>query len=379
MLHNSTKKYVLLSPDTFSYDRGLPSFFLAEEATPETDKVANYLGATAQPTVNPLKGWENAPTTVPDTSKVVLGRNNYTYPKVKYEGTAPIVATNEIANETIYPEVSVPTNGSPLYNVYNKTVASENILPVVQAGATSGSEIGVYDSSTPQEALSAHVGTMEPTSEPLLVMNGSELVPVEEMEVLEIKKNPDWVVDIPSAVQPVESNGVEKIRISFIEKNQPLQGVNEVSLQPVPEGNMENIKISFLGNETSPVTAKGNGISLEATPAEKQNQNIKISFETDKEPAVPIEVPVMHETPSHVIVQNLTLTQPSTAQSLPTQAPPMPSGPDVVNPFAGGIVDKIISNATATATPLTPNQNITVDFRHNTGTGVPVTMQQLRK
>ena len=142
---------------------------------------------------------------------------------------------------------------------------------------------------------------------------------------------------------------------------------------------MENIKISFLGNETSPVTAEGNGISLEATPAEKQNQNIKISFETDKEPAVPIEVPVMHETPSHVTVQNLTLTQPSTAQSLPTQAPPMPSGPDVVNPFAGGIVDKIISNATATATPLTPNQNITVDFRHNTGTGVPVTMQQLRK
>ena len=315
---------------------------------------------------------------MPDTSKVVPN-NNYTYPKVTYEGTAPLVATNEIANETIYPEVTVPVDGSPSYNLYNKTVVSENVIPVVQSSTTSGSEVGVYDSSTPQEALPVHAGTVEPTSEPLVVMNASELVPVEEMEVLEIKQNPDWVVEIPSEVQPVESNGAENIKISFIDKTQPAQGLNEVSIQPAPQGNMENIKISFLGNETSPVTAEGNVISLQPSLAQEQNQNIRISFETDKEPVAPIEVPLVHEAASHVTVQNLTLAQPSTAHALPTQAPPMPSGPGVVNPFEGGIVDKIISNATATETPLTPNQSITVDFRHKNETGAPVTMQQLRK
>lgn len=351
--------------------------FLSTEAA--TEKVANFVAPTAQPTVNPFKGWEDAPTSVPDTSKVVLNRN-YTYPKVEYHGTAPLIATNEIANETIYPEVSVPVDNSPSYNLYNKTVASERVLPVAQSSTTSGSEIGVYDSSTPQEVLPVQTGTLEPTSQPLIVMNANELpvVPLEEMEVLEIKENPDWVVEIPSNVQPVENNGVEKIKISFIDKNKPVQGLNEVSLQPPAEGNQENIKISFLGNETSPVTVDGNAISLESSLPQPEHQSIRISFEKEKETVAPTGVPLVHETESHV-----TVSLPSTAHVLATPAPPMPSGPGVVNPFEGGVVDQIISNATAA--PLTPNQNITVDFLHNAETGGPVaqqphvTMQQHRE
>ncbi|KAJ7393210.1 hypothetical protein OS493_006178 [Desmophyllum pertusum] len=109
-----------------------------EAATLKIEKVAKYIPATAQPTVNPFKGWEDSPTTVPDTVKV-MPANNYTYPKVEYHGTAPLVATNEIANETIYPEISVPVDSSPSYHLYNKTVTSEGLLPVVQA--TSGSEL----------------------------------------------------------------------------------------------------------------------------------------------------------------------------------------------------------------------------------------------
>lgn len=41
-----------------------------------------------------------------------------------------------------------------------------------------------------------YVGMMELILEFFFVMNGSEFVLVEEMEVLEIKKNFDWVVDI---------------------------------------------------------------------------------------------------------------------------------------------------------------------------------------
>ena len=346
-----------------------------------TEKVAKFVAPTAQPTVNPFKGWEDAPTSVPDTSKVVLNRN-YTYPKVEYHGTAPLIATNEIANEAIYPEVSVPVENSPSYNLYNKTIGSESVLPVAQSGTTSSSEIGVYDSSTPQEILPVQAGTLEPTSKPLIVMNANELpvVPLEEMEVLEIKENPDWVVEIPSNVQPVENNGVEQIRISFIDKNKPVQGVNEVSLQPLVEGNQEDIKISFLGNQTSnqTVTVDGNAISLESSLPQPEHQSIKISFEKEKENVAPTGVPPVHQPESHV-----TASLPSTTHVLATPAPPMPSGPGVVNPFEGGIVDKIISNATAA--PLTPNQNITVDFLHNAETGIPVepqphvTMQQHRK
>lgn len=318
---------------------------------------------------------------MPDTSKVVLNRN-YTYPKVEYHGTAPLIATNEIANEAIYPEVSVPVENSPSYNLYNKTIGSESVLPVAQSSTTSSSEIGVYDSSTPQEILPVQAGTLEPTSKPLIVMNANELpvVPLEEMEVLEIKENPDWVVEIPSNVQPVENNGVEQIRISFIDKNKPVQGVNEVSLQPLVEGNQEDIKISFLGNQTSnqTVTVDGNAISLESSLPQPEHQSIKISFEKEKENVAPTGVPPVHQPESHV-----TASLPSTTHVLATPAPPMPSGPGVVNPFEGGIVDKIISNATAA--PLTPNQNITVDFLHNAETGIPVepqphvTMQQHRK
>ena len=346
-----------------------------------TEKVAKFVAPTAQPTVNPFKGWEDAPTSVPDTSKVVLNRN-YTYPKVEYHGTAPLIATNEIANEAINPEVSVPVENSPSYNLYNKTIGSESVLPVAQSSTTSSSEIGVYDSSTPQEILPVQAGTLEPTSKPLIVMNANELpvVPLEEMEVLEIKENPDWVVEIPSNVQPVENNGVEQIRISFIDKNKPVQGVNEVSLQPLVEGNQEDIKISFLGNQTSnqTVTVDGNSISLESSLPQPEHQSIKISFEKEKENVAPTGVPPVHQPESHV-----TASLPSTTHVLATPAPPMPSGPGVVNPFEGGIVDKIISNATAA--PLTPNQNITVDFLHNAETGIPVepqphvTMQQHRK
>ena len=344
-----------------------------------TEKVAKFVAPTAQPTVNPFKGWEDAPTSMPDTSKVVLNRN-YTYPKVEYHGTAPLIATNEIANETIYPEVSVPVENSNSYNLYNKTVGSENVLPVAQSSTTSGSEVGVYDSSTPQEVLPVQAGTLEPTSQPLVVMNANELpvVPLEEMEVLEIKKNPDWVVEIPSNVQPVENNGVEKIKITFIDKSKLVQGVNEASLQPPVEGNQENITISFLGNQTSPVTVNGNGISLESSLPQPEHQSIRISFEKEKENVAPTGVPLVHQPESHV-----TASLPSTTHVLATPAPPMPSGPGVVNPFAGGVVDQIISNGTAA--PLTPNQNITVDFMHNAETGVlvepqpHVTMQQHRE
>ena len=360
----------------------------------KTEKVAKFIPATAQPTVNPFKGWEDAPTTVPDTVKVVPHRN-YTYPKVEYQGTAPLIATNEIANETIYPEVSVPVDGSPSYNLYNKTVGSESVLPVVQGSTTSGSQIGVYDSSTPQDVLPVQTGTLEPTSEPLVVMNANELpaVPLEEVDVLEIKENPDWVVEIPSNVQPVENNGVEKIKISFIDKNKPVQGVNEVSLQPPAEGDLENIKISFIGNKTSPVSVDGNVIGLEPSVAQAEHQSIKISFEKEKENVAPTGVPLVHETASHVAptgvplvhetASHVTLSLPSAEHVLATPAPPMPSGPGVVNPFEGGVVDQIIRNATET--PPTPNQNITVDFLHNAETGAPVvqqphvTMQQHRK
>ncbi|KAL9971012.1 hypothetical protein ACROYT_G023488 [Oculina patagonica] len=339
-----------------------------EAATLKTEKVAKFIPATAQPTVNPFKGWEDAPTSVPDTSKLVP-HNNYTYPKVEYQGTAPLIAINEIANEAIYPEVSVPVDGSPSYHLYNKTVASEGVLPVVQSGSTSGSEIGVYDSSTPQEVLpAAQTATLEPTSEPLVVMNASELVPVEEVDVLEIKENPDWVVEIPSNVQPVENNGVEKIHISFIDKTKPVQGVNEITLQPPAEGNQENIKISFLGNKTSPVSVNGNVIGLQPSVAESEHQSIRISFEKEKENVAPTGVPLVLEATSHV-----TGSGPSTEHVLATPAPPMPSGPGVVNPFEGGVVDQIISNSTAA--PPTPNQNITVDFLHNAETGAPVVQQ----
>lgn len=358
---------------------------------------------------------------MPDTVKV-MPANNYTYPKVEYHGTAPLVATNEIANETIYPEISVPVDSSPSYHLYNKTVTSEGLLPVVQA--TSGSEVGVYDSSTPLEVLPVQTsGTLEPTSGPLVVMNANELpvVPLEEMDILEITETPDFVVEIPSQVQPLENNGVENIKISFIDKSKPVQAVNEVSLSPSPEGNLENIKISFLGNKTSPaVSAAGNVISLQPTVAEREHQSIRISFENEKENVAPTSAPLVHETANHITVQNLTVSLPSSVEHvLATPAPPMPTGPGVVNPFEGGIVDQIIRNATAVpmpsiehvlatpappmprgpgvvnpfeggvvdvpAVPLSPNQNITVDFRHNTETGVPVvqqphvTMQQHRK
>ena len=359
-----------------------------EAATLKTEKVAKFIPATAQPTVNPLKGWEEAPTTVPDTSKVVPYRN-YTYPKVEYQGTVPLTETNEIANETIYPEVSVPVD-APIYHLYNKTVASESALPVVQNSAPSGSEVGVYDSSTPQDVLpAAQTGTLEPTSEPLVVMNANELqaLPVQEVDVLEIKETPGWVVNIPSEVQPVENNGVEKIKISFIDKTNPVQNVNEVTLQPPPEGNSENIKISFLGNTTTPVSVEGNMIGVEPSVTQPEHQNIRISFEKEKEKVSPTGIPLVHEATSHV-----TLSGPSTEHVLATPAPPMPSGPGVVNPFEGGIVDRILANASAMAPPKalpmtlpTTNQNITVDFLHNAETGASVvqqphvTMQQHRK
>lgn len=377
MGNTKTELFSISFPWIFALSNETLFVLSTEAATLKTEKVAKFVPATAQPTVNPFKGWEDAPTTVPDTSKLVPHRN-YTYPKVEYQGTAPLVETNEIVNETIYPEVSVPVDGSPSYNLYNKTVASEGVLPVVQSGTTSGSEIGVYDSSTPQEVIPAQTGTLEPTSEPLVVMNASELVPVEEVDVLEIKENSNWVVEIPSNVQPVENNGVEKIKISFIDKNKPVQGVNEVSLQPPAEGNLENIKISFLGNKTTPVSVNGNVIGLEPSAAQSEHQSIRISFEKEKENVAPTGVPLVLEATSHVIGSG-----PSTEHVLATPAPPMPSGPGVVNPFEGGVVEQIVRNATAA--PPTPNQNITVDFLHNAETGAPVvqqphvTMQQHRK
>ena len=328
-------------------------------------------------------GWEESPTVAPDTSKVVLNRN-YTYPKVHHQGTTPFMATKEIANETIYPEVSVPVESSPSYNLYNKTESfAEHALPVAQS-ATSGSQIGVYDSSTPQEVLPVQTGTLEPTAGPVVVMNANELpvVPLEEMEVLEIKETPDWVVKIPSAAQPVVNNGVENIKISFIEPKKPVVGVNEFSLHPPTEGNTENITISFMGNKTSP---GGNLISLEPSGAEEQHQSIRISFEKEKEENVaPTGLPlVIHETEAPVVVESAPIAG-VTAHVLATEAPPMPSGPGVVNPFEGGVVDQIIGNATA-APVLTPHQNITVDFVHNAATAGPVvqqphvTMQQQRK
>jgi len=317
-------------------------------------------------------GWEESPTVVPDTSKVVLNRN-YTYPKVHHQGTTPFIATKEIANETIYPEVSVPVEGSPSYDLYNKTESFvEHALPVAQS-TTSGSEVGVYDSSTPQEALPVHTGTLEPTASPVVVMNASELpvVPLEEMEVLEIKETPDWVVQVPSEAQSAENNGVENIKISFIEKKKPVLGVNEVSLQPPTEGNMENIKISFIGNKTS---SEGHAITLEPSGAEAEHESIRISFEKEKEENVaPTGVPlVIQETEGPIVVHNAPSAS-VTAHALPTEAPPMPSGPGVVNPFEGGVVDQIMRNATAA--PVTPHQNITVDFLHNAATASPVTQQ----
>ena len=409
------------------------SFILptADTSAPKpTEKVAGYLAP--QPTVNPLVGWENAPTTVPDTSKVAPIRN-YTYPKVHDQGTTHFLANQEIANETIYPEVSVPVEGSPSYNLYNKTENFvEHVLPVAQS-ITSGSQISVYDSSTPQEAVQVQTATLEPTAEPVVVMNANELpvVPVEEMEVLEIKETPDWVVQIPQQAEPVENNGVENIRISFIDKKQPISGVNEISIHPPAEGNTENIKISFIGNQTS---AEGNSITLQPNEAAHEHQKIKISFEKEKEEKiVPAGVPlvthgtenvapagvplvahetesaaatgiplvvheakniattrvpmVVHETEGPVVVEGPVAVETvpkASAHILATPAPPMPTGPGVVNPFEGGVVDSIIRNATMMA-PVYPHQNITVDFLHNAATAGPavqqpqVTLQQQRK
>lgn len=335
-----------------------------------------------QPTVNPLVGWEESPTTVPDTSKVVLGRN-YTYPKVQNQESTPFIATKEIANETVYPEVSVPIEGPPSYNLYNKTESFvEHALPVAPS-TTSGSQIGVYDSSTPQESLPVHTGTLEPTESPVVVMNANELpvVPLEEMEVLEIKETPDWVVKIPSQAQPVENNGVENIKISFIEKKKPIWGVNEVSMHPPAEGGTENIKISFVGNKTSPA---GNIIGLQPSGTPQEHQSIKISFE--KEKVAPTSLPlVVQETESPIVVHKVPNVESAvvTAHAHPNEAPPMPTGPGVVNPFEGGVVDQIIANATLA--PPIPHQNITVDFLHNAATAGPtvqqphVTVQQQRK
>ena len=467
-----------------------------------------------QPTVNPLVGWEDSPTNAPDTSKVALN-SNFTYPRVP-QGTTPFAATKEVANETIYPEVSVPIKDFPPYNLYNKTESFvEPLLPVSQS-TTSGSQVGVYDSSTPPEALSVHTGSLEPTEAPVVVMNANELpvVPVEEVEVLEIKQTPDWVVEVPQRAQPLENNGVENIRISFIDKKKPVPGVKEISIHPPGEGNAENIKISFIGNKTS---TDGNVLSL--APKGEEHEKIRISFEKEKGKAVaPVEVPVLvhktenaasigtpivvhenegpvvvegpastgvplvvhetenaastgppivvhenegpvvaegpasngvplvvhetenaastgkpivvHETKSPVVAEGPVSTgvpllvhetenaaaagvpsvvqeaknvapsaaplvihgnesplvvegpvavenapQPSTiAHILATQAPPMPTGSGVVNPFEGGVVDHIIKNAT-NMVPTTPNQNLTVNFMNNAVTAGPVTQQ----
>ena len=467
-----------------------------------------------QPTVNPLVRWENSPTTAPDTSKVAVN-SNFTYPRVP-QGTTPFVATKEVANETIYPEVSVPIKDFPSYNLYNKTEGFvEPMLPVSQS-TTSGSQVGVYDSSTPQEALPVQTGTLEPTEAPVVVMNANELpvLPVEEMEVLEIKQTPDWVVEVPQRAQPLENNGVENIRISFIEKTKPVPGVKEISIHPPGKGNAENIKISFIGNKTS---TDGNVLSL--APNGEEHEKIRISFEKEKEKAVaPVEVPVVvheteniastgtpivvHENEGPVVVEGPASTgvplavhetenaasigkpivvhgnespvvaegpvstgvplvvhetenaasigkpivvhgnespvvaegpastglpllvhetenaaaagipsvvheaknvAPSaaplvvhgnesplvvegpvavenapqtsaTAHILATQAPPMPTGPGVVNPFEGGVVDHIIKNATNMG-PAAPNQNVTVDFMNNAITTGSVTQQ----
>lgn len=431
-----------------------------------------------QPTVNPLVGWENSPTTALDTSKVALN-SNFTYPRAP-QGTTPFAATKEVANETIYPEVSVPIKDFPSYNLYNKTESFvEPMLPVAQS-TTSGSQVGVYDSSTPQEALPVHTGTLEPTEAPVVVMNANELpvVPVEEMEVLEIKQTPDWVVEVPQTAQPLGNNGVENIRISFIEKKKPVPGVKEISIHPPGEGNAENIKISFIGNKTS---TEENTLYL--APKGEEHEKIRISFEKEKGKAVaPVEVPVVvhktetaastgtpivvhenegpvvvegpasngvplvvhetenaastgqpivvHETKSPVVaegpvsigvpllvhetenaaaagvpsvvheaknvapseaplvihgnesplvvegpvaVENAPQTS-ATAHILATQAPPMPTGPGVVNPFEGGVVDHIINNAT-NMVPTAPNQNVTVSFMNNAVTAGYVTQQ----
>ena len=431
-----------------------------------------------QPTVNPLVGWENSPTSAPDTSKVALN-SNFTYPRVP-QGTTPFAATKEVANETIYPDVSVPIKDFPSYNLYNKTESFvEPMLPVSQS-TTSGSQVGVYDSSTPPEALSVHTGSLEPTEAPVVVMNANELpvVPVEEVEVLEIKQTPDWVVEVPQRAQPLENNGVENIRISFIDKKKPVPGVKEISIHPPGEGNAENIKISFIGNKTS---TDGNVLSL--APKGEEHEKIRISFEKEKGKAVaPVEVPVLvhktenaasigtpivvhenegpvvvegpastgvplvvhetenaastgkpivlHETKSPVVAEGPVSTgvpllvhetenaaaavvpsvvqeaknvaqsaaplvihgnesplvvegpvavenapQPSAiAHILATQAPPMPTGSGVVNPFEGGVVDHIIKNAT-NMVPTAPNQNLTVNFMNNAVTAGPVTQQ----
>ena len=339
-----------------------------------------------QPTVNPFVGWKEAPVTVPDTSKVVPNRN-YTYPKVHHQEAPTFIATKEIANETIYPEVPVPLEGSPSYNLYNKTESFvEHVHPVAQS-TTSGSQVGVYDSSTPQEALPVHTGTLEPTASPVVVMNANELpvVPLEEVDVLEIKETPDWVVQIPSESQPMENNGVENIKISFIEKKKPVLGVNEVSLQPPIEGNTESIKISFIENKTSP---DGSLIPLAPSGAQEGHESIRISFEKEKEENVaPTGVPlVVTETEGPIVVHNApTITNAIvTAHAQPTEAPAMPSGPGVVNPFEGGVVDHIIGNATLAPVP-PPHQNITVDFLHNATIAARVvqqphvTVQQQRK
>ena len=83
------------------------------------------------------------------------------------------------------------------------------------------------------------------------------------------------------------------------------------------------------------------------------------------------ESPLVVEGP--VAVENAPQTS-ATAHILATQAPPMPTGPGVVNPFEGGVVDHIIKNATNMG-PAAPNQNVTVDFMNNAITTGSVTQQ----
>ena len=331
-------------------------------------------------------GWKESPTIVPDTSKVVPNRN-YTYPKVQHQEAPAFIATKEVANETIYPEVPVPIEDTPSYNLYNKTESFvDHVLPVAPS-TTSGSQVGVYDSLIPQEALPVHTGTLEPTASPIVVMNANELPvePLEAVDFLEIKETPDWVVHIPSGTQPMENNGVENIKISFIEKKKPVLGVNEVSLQPPIEGNTESVKISFIGNKTSP---EGNLLSLSPSGAQAEHQSIRISFEKEKEENVaPTGVPlVVTETEGPIVVHNAPVVANAivTAHVQPTEAPPMPSGPGVVNPFEGGVVDQIIRNASLAPVPphqtlapvSPPHQNITVDFLHNAMTIAAPVVQQ---
>ena len=300
----------------------------------------------------------------------MVTNRNFNYPKTANPGS---VGTSFIATN---PRETAPAVTFPSYNVYNKTESLyESVPPQVQSH-TSGTEVGVYDSSTPQELLPVSVGTLEPTAQPVVVMNASDLevLPVEEMEVInlghEVKENPDWVVEIPSNVQPIESGGIENIKISFIDRNKPVEGVDEVYLHPPATGDTENIQISYLGNETSQNMAAGNLISLNPPAEEKEQQSIKISFEKEKE----------NENVASSIAPPQQRIPVSHGQAISTQAPPMPTGPGVVNPFEGGIVSKIIKNATM-ETQKPSYENITVDFRAP-GMLVPqshVTTQQQRE